>query len=114
MKNINLEIENLDLQYFIENSEATCFDELKDYINDQNGFNVDMIYYGSCMEYLSENDPSLQESLQLANDIGFTPDRLTSEILASLLASEKLKEDFDKCEDEINCYYEDLEEEEED
>lgn len=103
-------IENLDLEYYINNSDATSFNELAEYIEEQGGFNVDIIYYGSAMDYLKENDPSLNNSLEIAHEMGFTPDRLNSETLASLLASKLVREEFEEYEDEITEYYEAIQE----
>ena len=46
------------------------------------------------MEYLTANDTSLLESLDLAADMGYEIKNLNSEVLASLLASSKEREDF--------------------
>ena len=100
-----VDIDNIDRNY--------PFDSIIDMINDNNGFDIEVIYYSKAMDYLSENDPSLNESLALAYELGFTVDRLNSEILASLLISENVKNDFYQLENEINDFFEDLEEEEE-
>ena len=93
-------IEDIDFEY--------AFDSIIDMINDNNGFNIEVVYYSKAMDYLSENDPSLQESLSLAYDLGFTADSLNSEILASLLITENVRNDFYGLEDEINNFFEDL------
>ena len=77
-------------------------------INDNNGFDMEVIYYSKAMDYLSKNDPSLQESLSIAYDMGFTVDSLNSELLASLLLSENVKNDFYQLENDINDFFEDL------
>jgi intracellular sulfur oxidation DsrE/DsrF family protein len=104
----NIEIDNLDVAYFEATSDATTFDELRDYIDEQGGFEVEIIYYGSAIEYLQEHDTSLRWSLELADRFDFTLGSLSSEVLASLVASEKVREDFNEYEDEINEYYESL------
>ena len=79
-----------------------CPDELGDYDADQiqeelqdNGFfNVEIIYYYKAMEYLKEHDTSLSESIEIANEYGYTLENLNSETLASLHASRKKEEDF--------------------
>lgn len=45
----------------------------------------DIIYYSRAMDYLSENDPSLTKSLEIAQEFGYSPEDLNSEKLASLL-----------------------------
>jgi hypothetical protein len=89
------------------------FDSICEMIEDNNGFDNEIIYYSNAMDYLMKNDPSLQESLNLAHELGYTADSLDSEILASLLASKLAKEEFYKLESEINDFFEELEEEEE-
>ena len=56
-------------------------------LNDSGFFNVEIIYYHKAMEYLKEHDTSLTESLELAQEMGFSLENLNSEALASLHAS---------------------------
>jgi len=44
----------------------------------------DILYYNRAMEYLSENDWTLTESLQLAHEMGFSLENLNSETLATI------------------------------
>lgn len=55
---------------------------------------TEVIYFNNAIEYLQENDPSLCESLEIANEYGYTTDKLNSEILASLLLSRNNQEDY--------------------
>ncbi len=87
------------------------FGSIYEMIDDNGGFDVEIIYYSNAIEYLSENDPSLRESLEFASDMGYTPDNLDSEILASLLASKLVREEFMQLEDEINDFFANLENE---
>ena len=98
-----VDIDNIDRDY--------PFDSICDMINDNNGFDIEVIYYSNAIDYLRENDPSLNESLNLAYEMGFTVDSLNSEILASLLKTENVRNDFYQLEDEINSFFEELEEE---
>jgi hypothetical protein len=100
-ENSNLET---DLLYIIEESDAENIDELADYIEEQtNGFQVEIIYYARAMDYLLENDPSLQYSLEIAHEYGYTTDKLNSELLASLLASQNERENFDEIRDDLEA-----------
>lgn len=92
----------IDIEYQLKTTESTNFDELVDELQDANMFYVEIIYYSRAMEYLSENDNSLKESLNIAQDFGYTPDNLNSEILASLLASQNAETDFMSFENKIN------------
>jgi len=56
-------------------------------LNDNGFFNVEIIYYYKAMEYLKEHDTSLNESLELADEMGFNLRYINSECLASLHAS---------------------------
>ncbi len=100
-----IDIDNIDHEY--------AFDSIRDMIDANNGFDIEVIYYSKAMDYLSDNDPSLQESLNLAYEMGFTVDSLNSELLASLLITENVKNEFYELENEINNFFEELEEEEE-
>jgi hypothetical protein len=77
------------------------FDELRELLDNNGAFNVEVIYYASAIAFLQKNDPSLTESLELANDCGYTPKNLNSEILASLLASEYARIEFEDMESEV-------------
>ena len=89
----------------IEYSPQEIFDEL----NDTGFFNVEIIYYYKAMEYLKENDCSLSESIEIANEMGFALENINSETLASLHASKQREETFfNKIEPQLNkIYYED-------
>lgn len=99
----------VDLPYYFDN-DITSFDDLANKINDGGGFDIEITYYTKAMEYLIENDNSLQESLGIAAEMGYTPDSLNSEILASLLASENERTDFYNNEKEFDDYFEAIEE----
>jgi len=98
-----IDIDNIDLDY--------PFDSIRDMIEDNNGFDIDVIYYSNAMNYLSEYDPSLRQSLSLAYDMGYTLENLNSEILASLLITENVRSEFYQLEDDINEFFEDLQSE---
>lgn len=73
-------------------------------------FNIDIIYYDKAMAYLLENDPSLTESLSLAEEMGYTAVNLSSETLASLLANRKATESFWEVQEEIETFFKELNE----
>tara|TARA_Y100001963_G_scaffold17851_1_gene22078 strand:+ start:56 stop:421 length:366 start_codon:yes stop_codon:yes gene_type:complete len=82
--------------------EIETFDELMDLLRDDGAFHIEIIYYGNAMQYLMDNDTSLTESLNIANDCGYKIRDLNSEMLASLLASQKAEEEFYNYEAQIN------------
>lgn len=128
MTNSNLTTEQLEKTFAFLNSLKTevC---ITDYVNiedvdfdnayysiyeqiqDNNGFDIEIIYYSRAIEYLKENDPSLRESLEIASDLGFELKNINSELLASLLASQNAIEKFAELESEINDYFTELLEE---
>jgi hypothetical protein len=65
-------------------------------LSDAGFFHVEIISYHTAMEYLKEHDTSLSDSLELATEYGYTLENINSELLASLHASEKRREDFFK------------------
>ena len=72
-----------------EKEKFDTMDEAFEWINEQ-----EVIYYGVAMNYLIENDVSLNESLEEADAMGFTTDMLNSEILATLLLRKMLNENI--------------------
>lgn len=104
IENFKEVIEDTILEDIIEISQVEdCGDEeeLREVIEAQIN-EEQIIYYGIAIEYLAKEDPSLQHSLQLAHDIGFELDKLNSEILATLVYQDRLKDvlnelDFSAC-----------------
>ena len=100
-----VDIDNIDM--------SNPFDSICEMIEDNNGFDIEIIYYSNAIDFLAENDASLHESLEIASEYGYEVQNLNSEILASLLASKLAREEFQELESEINDFFEELEEEEE-
>ncbi len=85
-----------------EINEINSFNELYDLFYKDNLLNVDIIYYNKAINYLSENDASLKESLDIALQYGYDLKNLNSEILASLHATECLNSKFSSLRNEID------------
>ena len=112
----SLNIDNLYVMDYVNIDEidfSDAYQSIYEMIDDNGGFNVEIIYYSNAIDYLSKNDPSLHESLQLAADFGFNLTDLNSEVLASLLASENCRNDFSKLSDEIDEFFNELNEDDE-
>ena len=105
-----IDIDNLDLTYHVDAEEVNSFEDLEDAIEADGGFNVDIIYYNRALSYLMEHDASLLESTEIAHELGYQARDINSEVLASLLASQKVREDFYSYQDEIECFFEGLQE----
>ena len=101
-----VDIDNIDFN--------DAFNSIYEMIDYNDGFNIDIIYYSNAIQYLKDHDPSLHESLELASEYGFSLSDLNSEILASLLASQNVRNDFYGLENEINDFFLELEDEDED
>ena len=91
----------------IDNDDA--FSSIYDMIDENGGFDCEVTYYSNAIKYLQENDASLMESLEIAAEYGYELKDLNSEILASLLATQKAKDTFSELRDEINNFFESLE-----
>lgn len=100
-----------------DNVEDVSSDYIQEDFSEWNG-GQEIIYYSRAMEYLAENDASLTTSLSLAEDFGFKPSDLNSELLATILLQENNSEEFEI--DEVvslvcdyQIYFSEQEEEEE-
>lgn len=85
-----------------------AYESIYETIEENGGFDIEIIYYSNAIKYLQENDPSLRESLEIAIDLGFDLKNLNSEILASLLASQNARSEFYDLQSEIDEFFEDL------
>ena len=98
--------EDIDIDYFLNDYEIgediNDSDDLMEIIEDNNGFDIDIIYYSKAMDYLAENDASLSESVEIASEYGYSTENINSELLASLHASQKVRNDFWDIKDEID------------
>jgi hypothetical protein len=108
-----IKLRHIDLLDYINAENVNSFNDIYEQVEEQGGFNVEIIYYSRAMEYLMENDTSLQNSMELAADLGYTPENINSELLASLLASQYSMEELYKCEHEITEFFNTLDNEEE-
>ena len=88
-----------------------AFTSIYESIQDNNGFDIEIIYYFDAIEYLKENDASLMESLSIATECGYKIEDINSELLASLLASKNVVENFYDLESDINTFFLELNEE---
>lgn len=108
---------DIDYKYHIDIDDLSLdtpdgvFEEIRDQLDNANAFNIEIIYYTTAIEYLQENDPSLRTSLDLASDMGYEAKDLNSEILASLLASQNARKEFEEQENETTSFFEEIAEE---
>lgn len=97
---------NSELDFSYVYQDGMTFSEYEDAIDTYIRESSDIIYYSNAIEFLKENDPSLMDSLQLAADLGYTPDNLNSEILATLLNQQMLFEEWGEISSEMEEYFE--------
>ena len=104
--------DNLDIDYLAsEEGDLIDIDKLRESIEDYIRESVDVIYYSEAIKYLAENDASLQESLELASDLGYTIKDINSELLATLLLQLECQSELSEVWDDIESL-DDVEEQE--
>lgn len=104
----SIEIDNVNIMDFVNIDEIdtdNAAESIFEMINDNGGFNVDIIYYSNAIEYLKRYDNCLTESIEIAIEYGYTIENLNSELLASLLASKNAMNDFWDYQNEINDFF---------
>ena len=77
----------------IFNNDFETSEEIQSYIEDRIT-EVEIIYYSNAMKFLSENDSSLGNSLEIADGMGYDLKSLSSELLATLLVQDMLREEL--------------------
>ena len=108
LKGLDISIDILDYVNPEDIDIENAYDSILDKLQDNGGFNVEIIYYSNAIKFLQENDPSLKESLEIAEEYGFEIGSLNSEVLASLLASRQAEEEFYDLQSEIDDFFQDL------
>lgn len=98
----------VDVAYHCDADEVQDYDDIYQAVDEAGGFDIDIIYYATAMEYLSYNDPSLSESMEIASECGYETSSINSELLASLHASQEVRGDFSELEDEIDEFFDEL------
>jgi 5'-3' exonuclease len=67
----------------------------------------EVIYYSNAMDYLSKNDASLKDSIEIALEFGYDLKSINSELLATLLQQRNLEEELNGLISEIEeCFNE--------
>lgn len=86
----NTEFNFLDIEYAKEcNNEESLYEWIIDRINEQYIF-----YCSRAIKYLSEHDPSLYNSLEIAQECGYELKDLNSEVLATILYQSELRKEL--------------------
>ena len=98
----NLDIDLTSIDFDI--NEINNFEEFEELLTENNLLDTDIIYYSNAIEYLQKHDNSLKLSLGLAIDLGYNLADINSEILASILQSENLRNELYSCKTEIDNF----------
>lgn len=80
------------------------FTEIYEALQGKDAFTYEgeVIYYNNAMEYLTTNDASLTNSIELARDLGYELKDINSELLATLLKTQEVEQFFRSLEDEVS------------
>mgnify|MGYP003646868104 FL=1 len=78
---------DIDLANLYYNEDT--FNDFCDKVNDAI-MQEEIIYYYEAMKYLTREDASLYQSLEIASEYGYTTENLNSELLATLLYQQNL------------------------
>ena len=108
LKGLNISIDILNYVNPEDIDIENAYESILEALQENGGFNVEIIYYSNAIQFLQENDPSLKESLEIASEFGYSLENLNSEVLASLLASRQAEEEFYDLQSEIDDFFQDL------
>lgn len=100
LEKLNLDTAYFDLSDYIDDVENVSDSRLRDAIYDATS-EINVIYYSKAIAYLQQNDPSLQQSLSLASELGFSLENLNSELLATLHLQDELRNEYYAAVDDI-------------
>eukprot|EP00919_Chromeraceae_sp_WS-2016_P045472 GHVR01108272.1.p1 GENE.GHVR01108272.1~~GHVR01108272.1.p1 ORF type:complete len:112 (-),score=14.51 GHVR01108272.1:303-638(-) len=92
----------------LEDLDFLGFDNASDLIDNMNT-QIDeneVIYYSNAIEYLAENDASLKDSLSLADELGYEVKNINSELLATLLQQQNMRDKLSKLTSDIEACFE--------
>ena len=99
---------DFDIEDYVEIKDIEDYDQLYEDLLHSGAFDQEVIYYSNAIEYLRDNDNSLQYSMELASDYGYETKDINSELLASLLKSQICREEFAELQSEIEFFLDDL------
>ncbi len=101
------------ISFDMDESDINSADDVFEYIEDRIN-EIEIIYYANAMKILMEGDPSLQESMEYADNYGYRCKDINSELLATILCQEWARQDLDDIRDDIEDIVDEWLEESED
>jgi hypothetical protein len=105
LSNLQTEVDILGYINIEDIDHSEPYNSIYEMIQDNGGFNIDIIYFSDAINYLKEHDQSLSDSLEIAIEYGYTIENINSELLASLLASRNAEQDFYDLKSEIEDFF---------
>ena len=100
----SLDIETIPYEYYDDFEDAKDFERYFEEL-EYSTHQTECIYYSNAMKYLSEHDNSLNESLEIASEMGYEVEQLNSELLATLLMQRKELEALYDAKDDLEDLY---------
>lgn len=97
--------------YTVEELVKLRYNDIESELNDTDFFNSEIIGCSQAMTLLIMHDTSLTRSVSKAVELGYTLEKINSELLATLLSEEIMREEFEEHKDKIDDFFSDLENE---
>ena len=97
--------------YTVEELVKLRYNDIESELNDTDFFNSEIIGYSQAMTLLIMHDTSLTRSMSKAVELGYTLEKINSELLATLLSEEIMREEFEEHKDKIDDFFSNLENE---
>ena len=101
---IDVTIDASDLEYGMDVDALERVVDIDRAISEQ----CEIIYYSRALEFLEKNDPSLHEAMDCAQEYGYQPKDLSSEILATLLNERQMRNAYWDWRDDIQSILDDI------
>jgi hypothetical protein len=99
--NLESELDLMALECVCEDHDEIDLDEFREQAQDYIMESVQVIYYATAIEFLAKEDPSLRESLEIADEYGTPLASINSEFLASILLQDRCSEELSQLIDEL-------------
>jgi hypothetical protein len=106
-KKYSLDIETIPYEYYDDLEDAKDFESYFEQL-EESTYQIECIYYSNAMKYLTEHDTSLNESLEIASEMGYEVENLNSELLATLLMQRKELEALYEAKDDLEDLYDEF------
>ena len=103
----SLDIETIPYEYYDDLEDAKDVESYFEQLEEAT-YQIECIYYSNAMKYLTEHDNSLNESLEIASEMGYEVEDLNSELLATLLMQRKELEALYDAKDDLEDLYDEF------